>query len=210
MFVDQPSDDDKAEKIFARGVVEERLKNDLIKAGAGEPPAGSFSAADGAGNHFLGGGDSKGRGGRMESDDFGTLADEDEKIAIVGLPRVFAGVADGGGVAVAHIGERGEQIGFAAQGGFLLAMNGLDGEGCVLRIEFDLALNLGLGVSANDEKREACQRGGEKNERKEEFGAQTEIGGAVTQEVCGRAAGQEPGSELVVRHRVSRVRNEGG
>ena len=143
----------------------------------------------------------------MEGDDFGVLVDEDEKIAVVGLPGIFAGVANGGGIAVAHVGERGEQVGFAAEGGFLLAMDGLDGEAGVLRIEFDLALNLGLGVAANDEKRDAGEGCSEKNEREEELGAQAETGGAVTQKVCGRAAGQEPGSELDVRHRVSRLRN---
>ena len=55
--------------------------------------------------------------------------------------------------------------------------------------------------------REAGERGGEKNEGEKELGAQAEIGGAMTQKVCGRAAGEKPGSELAVRHRASRVRN---
>ena len=141
----------------------------------------------------------------MEGDDFCVFVGENEEVAIVGLPGIFAGVADGGGIAVAHIGERGEQIGFAAEGRFLLAMDGLDGEGGVLRIEFDLVLDLCLSVAANDEKSDAGERGGEKNEGEEELGAQAKIGGAMTQKVCGRAAGQEPGAELAVRHRVSRV-----
>ena len=68
----------------------------------------------------------------MQGDDFSALVDENKEIAVVGLPGVLAGVADGGGVAVAHVGERGEQIGFAAEGGFLLAVDGLDSEGGVL------------------------------------------------------------------------------
>jgi hypothetical protein len=207
-FADQPADDDKAKEIFARGVVIEGLKNDLIEAGAAEPPAGTFSAIDGAGNHFLGGGDGEGRSGRMEGDDFGVFVGKDEEVAVVGLPGVFAGVPDGGGIAVAHVCKRGEQIGFAAERGFLLAMDSLDGECGVLRIEFDLVLDLGLRVAANDEKRDAGECRGEKNERKEELGAKAEIAGAVTQKVCDRAAGQEPGAELVVRHRASRVRGE--
>lgn len=142
----------------------------------------------------------------MKGDDFGIFVGENEEVAVVGLPGVFAGVADGGGIAVAHVSEGGEEIGFAAERGFLLAVDSLDREGGVLRIEFDLALDLGLSVTANDEKRDAGERGGKKNEREEELGAQAEIGGAVTQKVCGRAAGQEPGAELEIRHRTSRVR----
>ena len=142
----------------------------------------------------------------MEGDDFGIFVGENEKVAVVRLPGVFASVADGGGIAVAHVSEGGEEIGFAAERSFLLAMDGLDSERGVLRIEFDLALDLRLSVAANDEKRDAGERGGEKNEREEELGAQAEIRGAMTQKVCGRAAGQKPGAELVVRHRASRVR----
>jgi len=102
----------------------------------------------------------------VEGDDFRVLVCEDEKIAVVGLPRIFAGVADGGGIAVAHVGERGEQIGFAAEGGFLLAMDSLDSERGVLRIEFDLVLDLGLRVAANDEESKAGERGGQEDEGK--------------------------------------------
>ena len=87
-------------------------------------------------------------------------------------------------------------------------MNGLDGEGSVLRVEFDLVLYLGLRVATDDKKSEAGERGGEEDEGEEELGAQAEIGGAVTQDVCDRAAGQKPGAEFVVRHRASRVRGE--
>src|SRR5690348_8498900 len=113
----------------------------------------------------------------MEGDDFGIFVGENEEVAVVRLPGVFAGVADGGGIDVAHVSEGGEEIGFAAERSFLLAMDGLDRERCVLRIEFDLALDLRLGVAANDEERDAGERGGEKNEREEELGAQAEIGG---------------------------------
>ena len=68
----------------------------------------------------------------MECDDLGVLVGEDEEVAIVGLPGVLAGVPDGGGISVAHVGEGGKQIGFAAEGSSLLAMDGLDGEGGVL------------------------------------------------------------------------------
>src|SRR5580700_7058392 len=207
-FVDQPADDDKAEEIFARGAVIERLKNNLIKARTAEPPARSFFAIDGTGNHFLGAGDGEGRGGGMERNDFCIFVCKDEKTAVIRLPGVFAGVANGGGIAVTHVGERGEQIGLAAKRGFLLAVDGLDSEGGVLRVAFDLEFDLCLRVAAYDEKGNAGESGGEKDEGKEELGAQAEIGGAVTQEVCDRAAGQEPGAELVVRHRASRVRNE--
>ncbi len=205
-FADQPADDDKTEEIFARGVVVERLKNNLIEACAAEPPTGTFSASDGARNHFLGGGGIEGRSGGVEGDDFCVLVCEDEKIAVVGLPGIFAGVADGGGIAVAHVGERGEQIGFAAEGGFLLAMDSLDSERGVLRIEFDLVLDLGLRVAANDEESKAGECGGEEDEGKEELGAQAEIDWAVAQDVCDSAAGQEPGAELGERHRASRLR----
>jgi hypothetical protein len=210
VFVDQAADDDKTEKTFARIALVERLKDNLVEAVAAEPPAGSFLAINGAGNQFLGGGLGEGGSGGVEGDDLGVFVCENEEVAIVGLPGVFAGVANGGGIAVAHIGERGEQIGFAAEGGFLLAMDGLDGEGGVLRIEFDLAFDLGLGVTANDEKSDAGESGGEKDEREEELGAQAEIGRAVTQKACGRMAGQEPGAELVVHHRASRVRKVAG
>ena len=108
----------------------------------------------------------------MEGDDFGALVGEDEKVAVIGLPGVFAGVADGGGIAVAHVGEGGEQIGLAAEGGFLLVVDSLDGEGGVLRVEFDLMLDLGLRVAANDEKREAGEGSGKENEGEEELRAQ--------------------------------------
>jgi len=114
--------------------------------------------------------------------------------------------SDSGGVAVAHVGERGEQIGFAAEGCFLLAMDSLDSERGVLRIEFDLVLDLGLRVAANDEESKAGERGGEEDEGKEELGAQAEIDWAVAQDVCDSAAGQEPGAELGERHRASRLR----
>jgi len=68
---------------------------------------------------------------------------------------------------------------------------------------------LALRRSANDEESEAGKRGGEKYKGKEELGTQAKIAGAVTQKVCDRAAGQEPGAELVVRHRASRLRKEG-
>ncbi len=142
----------------------------------------------------------------MEGDDFRVLVCEDEEIAVVGLPGVFAGVSDSGGIAVAHVGERGEQIGFAAEGGFLLAMDSLDSERGVLRIEFDLVLDLGLRVAANDEESKAGECGGEEDEGKEELGAQAEIDWAVAQDVCDSAAGQEPGAELGERHRASRLR----
>ena len=67
-------------------------------------------------------------------------------------------------------------------------------------------LNLGLRVAANDEESEAGERGGEENEREEEFCAQTEIDWAVAQDVCDSTAGQEPGAELGERHRASRLR----
>lgn len=85
-------------------------------------------------------------------------------------------------------------------------MDGLDSEGGVLRIELDLVFDLCLGVAANDEKSDAGERGGKENEREEELGAQAKIRRAMPQKVCGRAAGQEPGAELAVRHRASRVR----
>ena len=88
-------------------------------------------------------------------------------------------------------------------------MDGLDGEGGVLRVEFDLALDLGLRIAADNEEREASERGGEKDEGKEELGAQAQIDWAVTQKVCDRAAGQEPGAELGERHRASRLRKGG-
>src|SRR5205807_9169048 len=97
VFADQPADDDKAEKIFAGGVVVEGLKNNLIEACAAEPPTGTFSASDGARNHFLGGSGVEGRSGGVEGDDLCVLVCDDEKIAVVGLPGVFTGVADGGG-----------------------------------------------------------------------------------------------------------------
>jgi len=206
VFVDQAADDDETEKTLARVAFVEGLKDNLIEAVAAEPPAGSFRPINGTGNQFLGGGFGEGGSGGVKGDDPGVFVGENEEVAIVGLPGIFTGVADGSGIAVTHIGERGEQIGFATEGSFLLAMNGLDGEGSVLRIEFDLALDLGLCVAANDEKRDAGERGREKNEGEEELGAQAEIGRAVTQKVCGRAAGQEPCAELVVRHRASRVR----
>ena len=178
----------------------------MIEAVAAEPPTGGFRSINGARYQFLGGGAGEGGSVGVERDDFGVFVGEDEEVAIVGLPGILAGVTDGSWIAVAHVGKRGEEIGFAAKGGFLLPMNGLDGEGGVLRIEFNLALDLRLSVAANDEKRDAGERGGEKNEREEELGAQAEIGCAMTQKVCGRAAGQEPGAELVIRHRTSRVR----
>jgi len=88
-------------------------------------------------------------------------------------------------------------------------MDSLHGEGGVLRIEFDLVLDLGLRVAADDEKGEAGEGGGEKNERKEKLGTQTKIDGAVTQDVCDRAAGQEPGAELGEGHRATRLRKRG-
>ena len=89
---------------------------------------------------------------------------------------------------------------------FLMAMDGLVGMGGVLRILFDLAVVLGLRVAADDEKREAGERRGEEDDGEEELGAQAEIAGAVTQDVCDRAAGKEPGAELqVVRRAVWRV-----
>src|SRR5882724_4962763 len=65
-FADQPADDDKTEEIFARGVVVERLKNNLIEACAAEPPTVTFAARDGARNHVLGGGGGEGRSGGVE------------------------------------------------------------------------------------------------------------------------------------------------
>ena len=63
-----------------------------------------------------------------------------------------------------------------------------------MRIEFDLALNLGLRVAANDEEGDAGESGGEKNEGKEKLGAQAETTRTVPQKICDRAAGQEPGT----------------
>ena len=145
----------------------------------------------------------------MERDDLCGFADEDKKIAVVGLPGIFAGVADGRGVAIAHVGERGKQIGFAAERSQLLAMDCLDGEGGVLRVEFDLALNLGLSVAANDEESKTGEGGGEKDEGKEKLGAETKVTGTAAQEVCDRTAGEKPGAELGIRHRASRVRKKG-
>ena len=205
-FADDAADDNEAEKIFALRVVKEGLKDDLVKTVAGEPPAGSFSACDGVRNQILGGARGEGRSGGMQGDDFGVTVNKDEEVAIVGAPGVFAGVADRGGISVAHVSERGEEIGFAAERSFLLAMDGLDSESGVLRIKFDLALDLGLGVATDDEESEAGEGGGEKDEGEEKLRAKAQAAGALTQEVCGRAAGEEPGAEPDIRHRASRVR----
>ena len=66
-------------------------------------------------------------------------------------------------------------------------------------------LNLGLGVAADDEKSDAGEGGSEENEGEEELGAQAEIGWAMRQEVCDRAAGQEPVAELDKCHKAYRV-----
>jgi len=66
--------------------------------------------------------------------------------------------------------------------------------------------DLSLRVAANDEKGEAGERGGEKDEGKEELGAEAQGACAVTQKVCDRETGEVPGAELSIRHRASRVR----
>lgn len=89
-------------------------------------------------------------------------------------------------------------------------MDGLNGEGGVLRIKFDLAFDLSLGVAADNQKGDAGERGGEKDEGEEEFGAQTKVAGAVTQKACGRAAGEDSGAEAGKGHRASRLRKAAG
>ena len=67
-------------------------------------------------------------------------------------------------------------------------------------------LNLSLGVAADDEERDAGEGGSEEDEGKEELCAQTEIGCAMRQDVCDRAAGQEPVAELGKCHKANRLR----
>lgn len=68
-------------------------------------------------------------------------------------------------------------------------------------------LNLSLGIAANDEERDAGEGGGEEYEGEEEFRTQTEIGWAMRQKIRGKAAGQEPVTELDKCHKANRLRN---
>ena len=67
-------------------------------------------------------------------------------------------------------------------------------------------LNLSLSVTAYHEESDAGEGGGEENEGKEEFRTQTEIGWAMRQKIRGKAAGQEPVTELGKCHKANRLR----
>lgn len=110
----------------------------------------------------------------MQGGNHAILVRQNEEVAVFGLPRITACIFDGSGVPTAHEGHGGEEIGFAAERGLLLILDGLQGEGSIPGVLLNVLLRLRLGVASNNEEGGAGERGGEKHKGKDELGAEAQ------------------------------------
>jgi len=97
---------------------------------------------------------------------------------------------DGGGVAVAHHGEGGEEVGAAAERELPLVFDELEERAGVAGVLFNVLLRLGGGVVANGKEGSASDGGSEQDEEEKELRAQAEFGQRVPAQMGERVGGK--------------------
>jgi len=135
--------------------------DDLIELVTVDPPVESrlsgvatWSSVRGAkqvSNGLVGGGRSD-FSASLQSGDFAVTVGEGEEVTVLGLPGIFARIADGGGVAVAKKGECCEEFGFSAERHVLLPGHYLEGEKGVLGVLAELAFGANFNKLADSEE----------------------------------------------------------
>lgn len=211
--VDGAAHDDGSEmRSTLLGGSDYRTQNDLIELRPAGPPAGGGAIFQHPAQNALGVGDREFAGGSVQSGYFSGGVGHEEKIAILGLPGVFAGVGNGGGVAVAQCSKRGEKLSFVAERDFVLMLHDLESKDGAAGLLGHLFIDLLTDFVADDEQRDAHQERGDDDERKKELGAELEVGGGLIDVV---ARGLELSGEpfwtglTVVRHGGREKRSQG-
>ena len=108
----------------------------------------------------------------MQSGNLAVFVGEDEEVAVVGFPRVVAGIFHRGGVAIAHGRDSSEEVGLAGKRHKLLMLDGLKNQSGVASVLVDLLLGASLRGIADDDESDAGEAHGEQHERQNEFGTE--------------------------------------